>query len=242
MSIITNQSRIGNFTSSEIHNLLSRAKNGKDLGKPALTYIENKNIEREMGISLGVESSGRPIDWGKHCEQFAFDNISLAYTITSDVTVVHPNYPFWVGSADGYNADTVFDLKCPMTRKSFFGLVAGKNIYSMRDGFERNTAKYSAHTDADKYYWQLVSNAAILGKKYAELIVYMPYQSELEIVKEAAKDIYNWIHYAADIELPYLPDNGKFKNINIMRFEVPQSDIDLLTASVVEASKLLITP
>jgi len=242
MSIITNEQRIGNFTSSEIHKLLSKAKNGKDLGKPALTYIEDKNIEREMGISLGTETTARGLDWGKHCEQFAFDNISLAYTITSDVTVVHPEYPFWVGSADGYNTDTVFDLKCPMTRKSFFGLVAGENIYSMRDGFKRNTAQYSAHTDADKYYWQLVSNAAILGKKYAELIVYMPYQSELQVIKEAAKDFYNWIHYAADIELPYLPDGGKFKNINIIRFEVPQSDIDLLTECVTEAAKLLITP
>ena len=164
MSIITNQERIGNFTSSNIHKLLSKAKNGKDFGKPAITYIEDCNIQREMGIYLGVESNARELQWGKHCEQFAFDNISLAYTITSDVTVVHPNYPFWVGSADGYNTDTVFDLKCPMTRKSFFGLVAGENIYSMRDGFERNTAQYSAHTDADKYYWQLVSNAAILGK------------------------------------------------------------------------------
>jgi len=242
MSIITNTQRLGNFTSSNIYKLLSKAKNGKDLGAPALSYIEDLNIEREMGIFLGSETSARPLDWGKHCEQFAFDHISTEYIITSDVTTVHPKYDFWVGSADGYKEDSVFDLKCPMTRKSFFGLVAGDNIRSMIDGFTRNNFKYKAHTDAEKYYWQLVSNAIILGKKYAELIVYMPYQSELLTIKEAAKDFYNWIHYSADIELPYLPDGGKFQNINIIRFEVPQTDIDLLTECVTEASKHLITP
>jgi hypothetical protein len=242
MSIITNTQRLGNFTSSNIYKLLSKAKNGKDFGAPALSYIEELNIEREMGIHLGNETSARPLDWGKHCEQFAFDHISTEYIITSDITTAHPTLPFWVGSADGYKEDTVFDLKCPMTRKSFFGLVAGDNIRSMIDGFTRNEFKYKAHTDAEKYYWQLVSNAIILGKKYAELIVYMPYQSELLTIKEAAKDFYNWIHYSADIELPYLPDGGKFQNINIIRFEVPQSDIDLLTECVTEASKYLITP
>jgi hypothetical protein len=242
MSIILNTQRLGNFTSSNIYKLLSKAKNGKDFGAPALTYIEECNIEREMGIYLGNETSARPLDWGKHCEQFAFDHISTEYIITSDITTVHPTLPFWVGSADGYKEDTVFDLKCPMTRKSFFGLVAGDNIQSMMMGFTRNEFKYKAHTDAEKYYWQLVSNAIILGKKYAELIVYMPYQSELLTIKEAAKDFYNWIHYSADIELPYLPDGGKFQNINIIRFEVPQTDIDLLTECVTEASKHLITP
>jgi len=72
--------------------------------------------------------------------------------------------------------------------------------------------------------------------------VYMPYQSELLTIKEAAKELYKWIHYSADIELPYLPDGGKFQNINIIRFEVPQKDIDLLTECVTEASKHLITP
>jgi hypothetical protein len=240
MSIITNKDRLGNFTSSNIYRLLGINSTKAVERKKALTYIEECNMERELGISLGLETDARPLQWGKHCEDFAFQETGLKYTITSDITVTHPTINFWAGSADGYSEDAVFDLKCPMTRKSFFKLVAGENIYSMIDGFTRNGATYTEHPDADKYYWQLVSNAILLGKKYGELIVYMPSISDLVNIKEAAKDQYNWIYYASDIELPHLPDNCPIPTLNTIRFEIPQKDIDLLTECVIEAGKLLI--
>jgi hypothetical protein len=240
MSILQNENRIGNFTSSNAYLIMATDKTGKNFSETKLTYIEEVNMERELGISLGTESSARPLEWGKHCEQFAFDEISTDYVLTADTTLVHPDYDFWSGSPDGHTNDTVMDLKCPMTRKSFFKLVAGENIYSMVDGFDRNGAKYKKHSDGAKYYWQLVSNAILTGKKCGELIVYMPYLKDLQDIKSSAKDLYNWIYYAADIELPYIHEDGAFKNVSVMRFDIPQKDIDALTEKMVEASKFLI--
>ena len=240
MSILQNENRIGNFTSSNAYLLVATDKTGKKFAETTMTYIEETNIERELGISIGNESSARPLEWGKHCEDFAFNEIDTGYTLTADTTIVHPEYDFWSGSPDGTTDTAVMDLKCPMTRKSFFKLVAGENIYSMVDGFARGGAKYKKHSDGAKYYWQLVSNAILTGKKFGELIVYIPYLRDLLDIKNSAKGLYKWIYYAADIELPFIHEGGAFKNITVMRFAIPQKDIDLLTEKMVEASHLLI--
>jgi len=180
MSILDNTIRNGNFSSSNIYRLLGINSTKAVERKKAMTYIEECNIERELGISINTETDARPIQWGKHCEAFAFAEADLKYTYTSDETMQHPTIPYWVGSPDGYSSDCVLDFKCPMTRKSFFKLVAGENIYSMIDGFSRCGAEYTDHPDGEKYYWQLVSNAILLGKKYGELIVYMPMLKDLQ--------------------------------------------------------------
>ena len=240
MSIIENEYRLGNFTSSNIYRLLGINSTKAVERKKALTYIEEVNIERELGISIGTDTDARPIQWGSHCEAFAFAETDLKYTMTSDITIVHPDIPYWAGSPDGHCSDAVLDFKCPSTRKSFFKLVAGENIYSMIDGFSRSGAQYSDHPEGEKYYWQLISNAILMNKPFGELIVYMPKLSDLKLIKEKAKDLYNWIYYAADIELPHLPDNCIIKPLNTIRFEIPQKDIDQLTEAVTACGALLI--
>jgi len=52
---------------------------------------------------------------------------------------------------------------------------------------------------------------------------------------------YRFIYENAKTELPYLPDGNKYyKNLNIYRFTIPQSEKDALTSRVLEAQKLLI--
>jgi hypothetical protein len=102
------------------------------------------------------------------------------------------------------------------------------------------------HQMGEKYYWQLVSNAIITGSKFAELIVYVPYLSELEKIRKFATEAdidntyrYYWVSNAIDEELPYVADNGFYKNVNVIRFEVPEEDKKLLTARVISCSGLL---
>jgi len=237
--MIHNANRNGNFTSSNIYKLLSKDRSGKGFGKPALTYIEEKNMERIIGRSLSTESDAKPLQWGKLCESLVFQELSTAYTLCSDETLVHPTIPYWSGSPDGVTVDAVMDIKCPLTLKSWFGLTQGENIYSMIDGFTKSGCSFSAHSDGEKYYWQLVSNAILTGKKYGELIVFMPHVDQLQGIRtEAEFQGINWIKYASDDELPYVPDT--INSITTMRFEIPQKDIDLLTTAVIEAGKLLI--
>jgi hypothetical protein len=121
--MIRNESRIGNFTSSEIAALTTLAKDGKSFGKPALTYIEEKNMERRLGRSLDEEKSARALTWGKLLETRVFDLLGLEYVPLWKDTIVHPAIPFWAGSPDAEKPDTICDTKCPMTLKSFCQLV-----------------------------------------------------------------------------------------------------------------------
>ncbi len=240
MSIITNTQRIGNFTSSKIAALLKEGKKAGTWGAPALTYIEEKNYERRLGRSITDESNARPLTWGKLLESRAFEMLGLEYTLSSTETDVHPEIDFWSGSKDGTKDDTVIDIKCPMTLLSFCQLV--QPLYNKLSGQEAMDTIRAEHKEGDKYYWQLVSNAILTGKRFAELIVYMPYQSELSEIKLLSEGNPNayWIWSASEDELPYLIDDGYYKNINIIRFEVSDYDKQLLTEKVKAAGEMLV--
>lgn len=237
--ITQNKLRVGRFTSSEIYKLLSIAKDGVSFGKPAQTYIEEKNMERRLGRALNVESNARPLTWGNLVERRVFELLGTEYRLCSSETLAHREYGgIWAGSPDLIKYDegqTVVDIKCPITLKSFCKFADCANIEEIRTN----------HPDGEDYYWQLISNAIITGSKYAELIVYCPYQSELSAIRDMASNYEGdqnkvaWINWADDSELPYLPDRGYYKNIYTFRFEVSEQDKQLLTDRVIAASKLL---
>jgi hypothetical protein len=235
-----NLDRIGNFTSSEIAALMTVNIKKDGFGKPAITYIEETNFERKLGRSLTDDSSARPLTWGQLLEKRAFDILGLEYVLSSTETDLHPNIPFWAGSKDGIKYDegqTIIDIKCPITLKSFCQFADCNTIEEVRQN----------HKDGEKYYWQLVSNAVITGSRFAELIVYVPFYSELPEIRQMAQRVpdselnkHYWIAMANDGELPFINDNGYYNHLHIIRFEVPQADKDLLTANVLKAGEMLI--
>lgn len=246
-NMIENKNRNGNFTSSEIFNLMTNDKSGKNFGKPALTYIEECNMERRLGRALTKEESAKPLSWGNLVESRAFELLGTEYKLSSQETFIHRLFPFWAGSPDGNKFDdgqTVFDEKCPITLKSFCQYV--QPLYDGFEGIDAMNCVREEHKDGEKNYWQLVSNSILTDSKFAELIIYCPYKSELQIIKELAQQAgtpqYSWIYWALENELPYLIDGGYYKNVNIIRFEVPQADKELLTERVALAGKQLINP
>lgn len=229
--MIQNINRVGNFTSSEIAALMTKDRKGDGFGAPALKYIKECRQERKLGRSITSESNARPLIWGKVCEGIAFNQLPLEYELISQDTIVHPEFDFWAGSPDGKKPNTAADIKCPMTLTSFCDLVDSATIDEVRKN----------HKDGEKFYWQLVSNSILLNVEYAELIIYAPYYSELSEIRSAAEGNPKayWIWSALDDELPYLLEDGQYKNINIIRFKVSQDDKDALTERVLKASKLL---
>jgi hypothetical protein len=131
------------------------------------------------------------------------------------------------------------DIKCPMTLKSFCQLV--DPLYNGLSGLQAMDEVRRTHKDGDKYYWQLVSNAILTGSSHAELIVYVPYQSELQAIKSMcegnSKAYFIWA--SSEDELPYLPDGGYYRNLNVIRFEVPHEDQEYLRKKVLAAGALL---
>jgi len=230
--------RIGKFTSSKIHNLMiPQLKNGNQ-SKATLTYIEDVAIEKRLGRPLNSTSSARPLIWGNTLEARVAKMIDLEYEYCSDKTIAHPTIPTWVGTPDFLNEITVADAKCPYTVKSFAKL---SDICLASD---LNALK----TEFPEYYWQLVSNAILAHKNRAELIVYCPYLSELEAIKEwisEADDFEDqnknaWIYFAKNEALPYILDGGYYKNINRFSFDVPEEDKIRLTNAVLVSSSLII--
>lgn len=267
--------RVGNFTGSRIGNLMSMGKremtpeeiltykmqNPKSkrttiadgLGEAALTYIDEKNMERRLNRSLFDVANAKPLTWGKCLEGRVFELLGLEYQLCSTTTREHPeqdkneSFKCWKGSPDAEKFDegkTVVDIKCPLTLKSFCQLVD-----PIKKGWQGEAVMgliRAKHDKGEEYFWQLVSNSIITGAKYAELIIYMPYHSELQAIRDYAKypdDIddkkYYWIAYGSDDELPYILDDGYYENINVIRWEVSESDKEALTMRVIEASKHL---
>lgn len=233
--MINNSLRVGNFTSSEIAALMSNGKEKGSMGAPAKTYIAQTNMERRLGRSLNTEVSAKPTSWGKLVEDYVFPILGTDYRAMGSITMKHPDIDYWAGSPDaikpGEDGKTVVDIKCPWTLQSFCTLADCKTIDDVLDN----------HKEGEKYFYQLVSNAIITGAKFAELVIFCPYKSELMQIRSMCEGDtkYYWLFGSSDDDLPYLPDGGYYKNLNIIRFEVTNEDKKALTDRVLAAGALL---
>jgi len=243
--MIFNKERIGNFTGSEIFVLAKLSSKGEFL-KAALTYIEEKIFERRLGRCIDSESNARPLTWGTLLEQYTFDEkLSTAYSRNSKETMVHPTINYWASSIDAYKYDNeraVAEQKCPMTLKSFVKLV--QPLYDGLTGMDAMNAIRENHPDGEKFYWQIVSGACVANVDHGELIVYLPYFKDLPAIRELAQETgeskFSWIYHAEDADLPFLLDDGYYKDLNILRFKVPEEDKKHLTACILKAGKILL--
>lgn len=226
-------------------------------GKTAITYINQCNMERRLGRSLDGELDARPVIWGKFVEPLLFSMLGEDYTYNSSDTLTHPLYPYWLGTPDGVKKTTkktLAEAKCPYTLESFCKLVnplyegyAGiEAINALRNGYTDKSGLFQPpHPDFEKYYWQQVSNSCIDDCEASDFIIYCPYESELEVIQRVAVESGNpnayFIANASKNTLPYIKDDGYYKNINIISFDVPVEDKEFLTETVKKAEKYLIS-
>lgn len=238
--------RVGNITSSDAIELLGVNRKGEWPGDTAITYINEKIMERRLGISLETEVDAKPLNWGKFLEPRVHKILGDEYTSYSNTSIFHPKYPYWCGRPDAVKSKTVAEIKCPFTRKSFIQLV--QPMYDGLEGIDCMNAIRKGYTaknglfvkpnkEAEKYYQQIVSSACITEATHGEFIVYMPYESDLADIKNDADGDPNgyFIWAAKERELPYLKDGGYYHSFNKLLFEIPQADKDLLEMRVRQA-------
>jgi len=186
--------RIGLFTSSQNYRLVGTKKVME-------TYVKEKKRERKLGIEMNLEAFGYPLSWGRGIEGYVFEaHTGLEYSIESQQTTVHESGLF-CGTKDLIGENCIADIKCPYTRTSFCDLV---ELIQQQDIelFKKENPEY---------YWQLVSNSVLEKVDYAELIVFMPYLSEIPTIIEyieliddfqIQKDI-QWVIHSEANRIPF---------------------------------------
>ena len=237
-SMTLSANRIGNITNSGIVSLTSMGKDKKSPGAPFYTYVQEVNMERKLGRSLETETNARPLSWGKLLEGRVTSLMPFDYIPSGQQTIMHPTIDCWAGSPDGSSGGKkTHDTKCPITLKSFCTFAECETIGDVRE----------KHKDGDKYFWQITGNAILNGHPEGQLDIYMPYQHELQEIRDLVDEVpaedmsaYYWISMAKDEDLPYLIEGKGYKNIYHIPFKIPQADIDFLTERVLMAQELLI--
>ena len=237
--------RFGTFSSSSIWKLMTKDRTGTGNGAPAKKYIKQVQYELNLGRPLNKEVDSIEILWGKMNELRVFQKLSMEYSLISKNRLFHPEIKYWSGAPDLINKNemVVGDIKCPYSIEMFCDkLKALANIKTYKEEFPED-------------YWQHISNSILLEKngceiKYFEAIIYMPYLSEIEEIKQYAvsdeieysnfKNEYTRFYYAKVEELPYLLDGGHYRNINIIRWEINPADKNLLTEKIIKAGELLL--
>lgn len=238
--------RIGRFTSSNIHKLMTKDRSGKGFGAPAKTYIEEKRAERFLGRSVELGTSSQEMTWGKVMEYWAFENVmGLEYSLCSKDTIVHPKYRFWTGTPDYTKENTAGEMKC------FYP----KRYYTLSKALlELNDSKISLEEFKGEFgeiYWQVVSNASILGFDNCEIMAFTPTEEQLLQIREEIEET-NLLELAG-VELwqgrfivesplhnlPYIPSHSKWPNMVKFTFQPTKEDLDSLEGNVIKAEKLL---
>ena len=240
--MIANKNRIGRFTSSNIWKLTTEGRGELGFGAPAITYIEEKRAERCLGRSIDLGAHSQALTWGKVMEFIGFEEeMGIDYSLCSQETLLHPKYNFWSGSPDAKTKVKAVEMKC-FYPKAFYEL--------SRDLMLEDLCLIKKNHK--ELYWQVVSNAIILGFNKAEIIAFTPTEKQLIYVREKLSDTdfaleklgmmdwqVRWIYEKEIYELPYIPVNIQWPNCVKFEFEVPSEDVIFLTKCVLKAEKLL---
>jgi hypothetical protein len=224
--------RIGIPTSSQMWKLFTVGTDKISFGKPALTYLKEKKREKLLGIEMSIGASNHATSWGSAIEGYLYDtHIEAEYSLESNKTTVHESGLF-AGTKDLLKPNCVGEIKCPHTRTAFCDLVEIIDMADI-DNFRK---------ECPEYYFQCVTNSVLEKTDYAELIVFMPYESEIPAIVEyidliddfqLQKDI-QWVLHEDIKRIPHIPDGCEYKNVNRFKFLVPKED----KAAVIEKTKL----
>lgn len=211
------KSRIGIFTSSAIYRLMETPAKSK-------TYIKEKRREIKLKAPISIETNAHPLSWGNALEGFVYLNhLDINYSYQSKDTIVHESGEFaGTPDLDDSEGDCVGEIKCPFTRIGFIDLA---------EICEKADTEYFK-SEKPEYYWQIVSNAILLGRKYGELIAYMPYESEIPAIVDYIESIddfqlqldIQWVIHTDVSRIPHIPTHSDYKNKYTFKFLIPELD------------------
>jgi len=245
---MNNKNRQGRITSSNAHKLIKPGRGkDKEFSAPGLTYIQEKQIERRINSCLDADGAySQGMAWGNFCEMVIYSLLGIEYQISSKETFKHPKHgEIWAGSPDLIIENVLIgEIKCYQKKK--FALYTDLLTKPLTENYSLEDKLNDFKKDFAQEYWQIVSNASILGVTQGEAITYMPYESEHSNIVDIAESIdgaeqwkYRFIAEKPIEHLPFLPDGGHYENVNKFRFDIPAEDLQLLEDRVIKAGELI---
>lgn len=158
------KTRLGNFTASEVHRLMTEPKSKKEqFSKGAMTYILEKVHERLTGQSKQSFDT-IATTWGVENEGLAIFNFIKRTGIKVETAkyFVHPDMPKVGCTPDGLSEDGgVVEVKCP-----FNGVNHIEHCTIQDEASFKETAK--------EYYWQMQHQMLVTGRKFGYFISFDP--------------------------------------------------------------------
>lgn len=151
--------RIGMFTCSRIPDLMKTSRGGKGFGAPALSYINEKAVERMLTEDGKLDYIARNSRGGA-ASSWGIDNEDWARSLFSEIThkiidetefLNHPNIPYFGGSSDGriQGESAIIEIKNPYDPTKHMA-----NMLMCRSG---------AYPENGEYYGQIQANIEIAG-------------------------------------------------------------------------------
>jgi len=203
---------------------MAKDKKGTGFGKVALKYIKQTRQEIKLGRSIKNEVDAKQTSWGTFLEKHVFrKKLDSSYQYAADKgRLFHPDIKHYSGIPDFLkDYDTVADCKCPFNPEKFCDKMEALEDYG----------DFKKHFPED--FWQLISNLVLLRANgldinFIEAINYVPYESDLADIRLSADGdrSMRWLEYTTDAGLPWVPNDGHYKDLNIHRFRVMERDVE----------------
>lgn len=155
------QERIGKFTASEIHRLMSDPKSkAQEWSTGAMTYIVEKAAERITGFANKQEFLNEATVWGTQLE----DKARAIYEIETSIEMpapefqINPEIPGFGASPDGMNKDKGLEIKCPYDTSKALKLYLCNSAEDLKKS-------------EPAYYWQVRAGMLATGLKKWDFVV-----------------------------------------------------------------------
>lgn len=242
--MILNKNRIGRPTSSKAGVIAKKGRGAFGFGDAGITYLNKKRAERFLGRSTDTGQYAKQLYWGKCLEYVAFEKkVPREYDVISKETVVHPDYSFWSGSPDfEVPGLKVAEIKCyyPDNFFAYSEAIQLRNVDNLRENFPEE-------------YWQIVSNAILLGYDYGVAMAYMPTLEDLKALRHRISETdfirnqfpgeeewkFKFIS-EDDIEtLPWIAPESNWPDYHEFEFFIPSADIVYITKRFLDAEKYI---
>lgn len=236
--------RVARFTSSKVSLLMVDGKGKYGFGAGAITYINQKAIELDLGRGISLPVNKWEMSWGKLWEVWVHWQLGSEYDLIIDKTTINPKLEFHSGSEDfkvKVEGGCIAELKCYQL----------ENFYKFTRCLQKQNIEL-LKTEFPSEFWQIISNSLIHNTKYGEAIAFMPTEENLiemrrlveetDYIEKHIKDDafkYRFIVDRPLWDLPFIPSHSDFPSMTKFRFEVSLKDKMDLYKKLLDANKLL---